>query len=897
MTLATKRGATEIMLSLSAKADPLERLAADEIARYVGSLADVRIAATTEPDHTDPRSSARSIQVSLGTAAPDTWTRRASDPLAPGAYHLKVAPDRRVTTIVGADPTGVLYGAYAFLRELGYVFSLSAPPLEPDALRLRPVDLTARPRFPLRGTQLWGLWFCGRDSWSWSQYRDYIDGLVALGMNYLDFPLYWFEPLYTGYTFRGRSPKGVHLCGLDVNLVRVGRELFGARPRFVSPDIPDDGTYEQRSRSAIALMQRVFGYARSRGVRICVGIELQNQLTFGREILAQLPDHERYEDGLLIQPSSRSAEELSRCRLKALVDAYPDCDYAIWQPEVGPFRTTSGSPHLNDVRFRAAHSDLGASGADLDYIQWVLLARRLMDEIKPGATVVTAGWGLERLAGALDRILPADVVRHTISWYEPQITVDRGDAEIFARVGHAARYTTWAEFDGHMWMPQSKTRANGAILDELEQGGVEGVALLHWRTVSTDLDVSSFARRCWGSVETRDHAKAWAAERFGPASAEHIVAAVGHLEEVDRAICRTDPTISFFQLGSDTYIDPLLQTHRLADANHTIPADWMETHVHRPARVIAAALPMLEAAGSAVATALQLPATDAQLRGLKAFAARVQFTTRLFRAHDALCAAVVQLEAGLEALHGGDWSQAMTLLGASLERARAADPEGVIRLLIDSIELSGATPDPGELGTVLSLNQKFLGGVRRLEGRLERLLARRATAVASARHRLHVGCGLATPLREHVRWTPWTRALGVPWSRSADLTTMDMGFGYELASPARAHRLTSEVGCWRGDERLEILITMPEGFRGRLRLYFYEEVELDSLFRRQEVYVDGKRVDELKDFFCRGDHWDEGVWLDIPVAEPPDGRISVEVVRTGTADTLISALEVVEDPR
>lgn len=897
-----------VTISIGSAASPLERFAASELARFLRRLTHLR-GVTDEVAAKPPKRdrAGAAWRVVLGTSAtnPEIAAQgRDCSPELLGAEGYRIWSGHQLgdtlLMVAGADERGVLYAVYDLLQHLGCSFHLSGDilPERVTAFRLPALNIQSRPLFALRGTQLWGLWYCGRDSWGWPEYRRYIDQLVKLRLNLFDFPLYHAEPLYTDYSFRGQRPEGVRPFGLDTRLARIGRRFFHRRGRFTAPEIPDEVSPAERNRAAIALMQRVFAYARSRGVHVRVGIELQNQVNFGREILATLPAEDRYEDGLLICPSSRSAEELSRARLKALVETYPDCDsYAIWQPEQGPFRTSAGSPHPADVAFRQQHhrhADL-LSGADFDYLEWVLLAHRIMAEIKPGARLVMAGWGLERMMRAADEILPPDVVRHTIAWYEPQIAIDRNDLRFYEGLRGPAHYTSWAEFDGHMWMPQVKTTANAQVLDRLQRAGVRGTAILHWRNLATDLDVTFFAQRCWqGDLSAEEHWRRWTNAKYGAESVEPLCNAMRELDALDRFICRADDRITFFRLGSDTFIDPLLQAHRYIDRSAPIPDSWLDECVRRPARLLVDTLPFLERAERVVGETAPAVRGSAQRVRFGYLAQRVRYLRSLFQSHLMVGQAILRLQDGLLARQAGDEEGFQRAAKDSLQGIRRADVEGIVRRFAKRLGERAGDYDPGELGVLLSLNYKFLGGVRRLEGRLLRVLGRRPGRRSNAARRLGVLCGAALPCDPRVAWRPWFGALGVRWTPDADVVVAHPGFAYAPALPLRAQKLTPDVGCWRADDRIEVTLTVPGDFSGFLKLYLHEEVEFDSMVRRQLIRVAGQVVGDYFDFFCRGTYWDEGVWVEVPLSAQR-GRtprnVVVEVVRTGLADVLLSGIE------
>lgn len=803
---------------------------------------------------------------------------------APGSYCVSQSfSDARLRVLLAGSGRGTSYAAYAWLERQGWSFHLHGDvEPEPDA----PLDRTSfviarRPRFAWRGIQLWNYWWPGRDSWGYAEYAAYLDQFPKLGLNHFEFPLYWYEPLFTGACFEGVPLRRLPLSGADVTLARVGGESLAGHGRFTSPDIPDDASDDERSRAAQQLLRRVFAHAKSLGLRTTVGIELGNVYLIDPSMLARLPPEDRYEGGLLVQPSSMSGRSLARARLEALFDAFPDVDtYAIWQMETGPARRTAGSPHPEDVAFRSRHSrysDRVAPG-DFDQLQWIRLATGIAAEIRPGARIATGGWGAERLMVAADDTLGPQVIRATIADYEPEFGLRRNAFDAYAATSGERWHATWAEVDQHLWIQQTKIAATGRVLDELERRGIDGVSQVHWRLLFPDPDIYCFVRGCWTGTGGPDSLRlSWARAKCGPAAAGAVADGLAAIEAFNHSIVDRTPDIlhSAWWVGFECFMGGLLSANRYLDAQG-LSAAFASDY----------ATPLLESAGeadrhlsAAVAHfdhARSMPGSERQERRLAFWASRATYSRDLYRAHVHLARACLKLSEG----------QDQESLRDALRQIEGARAEEVVRGFASLLAENGE-PDRGELGLLLSLNVKFLGSVRRFEGAIRRLLAPQECGAPLGV--LDVIAGSRLPRREYGTYWELLHVATQPWSPGDDSVHAAPGFGYVLLRGSSG-RLSPAAGVWSDPELVEFRLSAPPGWRGTLQLYFYQELDWDTPFRVQAIEIEGTRKEQVRDFYGRGPHCDEGLWREYPVVFPEDGNLRVSIVRLGGGDARLSRL-------
>lgn len=783
---------------------------------------------------------------------------------------------------ISGQGQGVLYGAYAWLERQQWSFHLAGDVAPERWLPDRSsFTISREPRFAWRGMQLWNYWWPGRDSWGFAEYKAYLDQFPKLGLNQFEFPLYWYEPLFTGVRFAGKDLLRPPLSGCDTHMARVGANMLAGRGRFTSPDIPEDAGPEERHRAACDLMRRVFAHARRLGLRTVAGIELGNVLLIDRQLLQSLPAEDRYEQGLLVQPSSPSGRALARARIEALIEAFPDIDiYAIWQSEMGPWRSTAGSPHPDDIAFREryAHYADQITPGDFDQLQWLRLAAEMADTVRPGARLATGGWGAERLMVAADELLPPSMIRATIADYEPAFGLRRKAFDAYERTGGERWHTCWAEVDQHLWIEQTKIGATRQVLDELEQRGVEGVSQLHWRCLFPDPDIHAFRLGCWtGTGDAAEARRSWASAKFGDAAAHDVVAALEALEAFNTEI--TDRAENIFSstwwVGFDCYMGALLNANRFLG-----PEPLSEQFLADGVLPLLEAAPVLDGhldrACAAFEAALARPSSPARHERLMFWANRARYSRDLHRAHVRLAEAM-QIAAGTNNRTG--WLEALGIV-------QTIDPEAIVTHFAERLG-EGRIAERGELGLLLTLNVKFIGSIRRIEGALRRLIDPPSPHAPDVP--LDIRPGARLPLKTYGNFFELLHGQAGPWEPTMDETSLAPGFEYRLTQGG-AGRISNAMAMWSAPDRVEFSLGAPAGWAGVLRLYFYQEPDWDSAFRHLEIAIGDRVVGMVRDFHGRGAYHDEGLWRDYAVSFPADGELRIAITQRGSGDARISRI-------
>lgn len=800
------------------------------------------------------------------------------------AYAVRqIRTERGVRVLLAGRDQGTHYAAYAWLERQGWSFHVHGD-VEPDDASPPNLDeftIAKRPRFSKRGLQLWNYWWPGRDSWAFADYAAYLNQFPKLGLNHFDFPLYWYEPLFTGVRFEGIPMRRLRLSGADVGLARIGGEALAGHGRFTSPDIPEDASDDERWLAARSLLRRILAHARSLGLSTTIGIEPGNVALVDPALLKRLPPEHLYENQLLVQPSSPSGQALARARLEALFESFPDADvYSIWQSEMGPWRSTKGSPHPDDAAFREAFAEFSdrLTPGDFDQLQWLRLCARLTNELKPSARLATGGWGAERLMIAADATLPANMIRATIADYEPEFGLRRGAFDAYGKTAGERCHTTWSEVDQHLWIQQPKVATTARVLSELESRGVEGVSQLHWRLLFPDPDLYCFARGCWSDAGSDDDLRrAWASGKFGAYAADDAARALEALEAFNASVVARSPDIlhSAWWVGFDCFMSGLLSANRYLDGT-SLSDRFFQENVTELLSSADEADRHLATAVDAFEEALKRPMTKSQRLRLEFWHNRALYSRDLYRAHVEIARGVLLASQATD----------RASLETALKHVVAADAEGVVKIFAKRLG-EATTPERGELGLLLTLNVKFLGSAKRIEAAIRRLVD--SPAVDPPQGSLDARAGLRLPQRVYQTFFELLHVAAGPWTPLGDEVHARPGFSYQIQNGGSG-RLSPTEGVWSDPDRLVVVLSAPPGWRGALDLYFYQELDWDTPFRVQDVFVGDKKAFAIQDFYGRGPWCNEGLWRTVDVEFPTDGMLNVAVVRRGGGDARLSRL-------
>ena len=525
---------------ISKDASPTERLAAQEVRRYVyvrsGQLLPIADTVPAAGNIVVTRKGAANLPKEIADAARN---------LGPEQYILKTTRvgTGEVAWIVGSDASGTLYGAYRFAEKMGVRFYLHGDvvPDEQASFAIPSLDETGKPLFSIRGIQPFHDFPEGPDWWNRDDYLAYVSQLPKLRMNFLGLhcypeggvgpePLVWIgtkddldaagQPKFsysaawfnTGINRWGYAAmKTTDYCAGVAALFSV--DPFG--PVVMRRILPRPAGVEQSNAvfsNTATLMRDVFAHARLLGVKTCIGTE--TPLTIPKELKAHLTQQGKNPDDPAI------ARELYEGMFRRIARVYPVDYYWLWTPEDwtwGGNKPTQFAATARDIQ--AALDALTALG-------------------KP-FTLATCGWvlGPQHDRAALDKLLPKD---------SPMSCINRevGHADVetaFINVSDRPKWAIpWMENDPNLIAPQpwvGRMRFDAADARRL---GCTGLLGIHWRTKAMAMNVSALASAAWD--------QSWAPADFAakvpaptPAKVEAIGAIGGNVAKFSAPVAGATP--------------------------------------------------------------------------------------------------------------------------------------------------------------------------------------------------------------------------------------------------------------------------------------------------------------------------------------------------------------------
>jgi hypothetical protein len=490
----------------SPDASSAEALAASELRRYIylrtGELLPIKEISFFK-DLSAPAFVIGRSESALIKSISDAGTREKTARLRPEEYLLRTVTqdgEKKILVIAGGDPTGTLYGAYRLAEKWGIRFSLEGDVVPEGKVPLEVPDLDefAGPLFRLRGIQPFHDFPEGPDWWNLDDYKAILGQLPKLRMN--------FFGLHT-YPEGGPNAEPTVWIGLPGDIGQEGRVTssypssyqntargnwgyqarktsdfhFGASGLFERDDFgaevmkglcPEPKTMEDANelfRRQADVFAGAFRYARSLGIKTCVGTEIP--LTIPAWVKKRL--QEMGKD----PKDSAVVRELYRGMFSRIAASYPIDFYWFWTWE--GWTWDDASPEA----IAAVTSD-------------VKRAVEAAAELKPPFSLATCGWvlGPPSSRTLFDQILPKEIAVSCINREVGKAPVDPG----FARIQGRSRWAIpWLEDDPSLTSPQlwaGRMRRDAA--DALRYG-CDGLLGIHWRTRILSPNVLSLAWAAW----------------------------------------------------------------------------------------------------------------------------------------------------------------------------------------------------------------------------------------------------------------------------------------------------------------------------------------------------------------------------------------------------------------
>lgn len=372
----------------------------------------------------------------------------------------------------------------------------------------------------IRGTLPWHNFLCGPTAWNETDYRQYLDRMQSLGLNFIAFHCYtggaeryatYVEPLIC-LSYRNVIPQAF----LDHSLssrwgyrpMALQDFVFDSRSRLHTPAgaaafgsdaavlSRDNEEHYQRTRN---LMRRVLTMAHERGIQMAMGFE------FGihpPEFASIVPPESIIRGAMTPDPMHPSSCEILYDAIDDILTAYPGIDHIwLWLHEHTMF---VGSPQMKG-EFAELYRQQAPSFQQFDEtcaftgvwsLAYIQKAYAYIKNRTPQTKIAIAGWGggnqLMPVLQGLDKLLPQDII---FTCLNPNQGQDAQPAFLAEIAGHRPVFAIpWLEGDKSLWHLQPRVTLLREQVKLAAKQNLHGVVAIHWRTDEVKLNMDAFAR-------------------------------------------------------------------------------------------------------------------------------------------------------------------------------------------------------------------------------------------------------------------------------------------------------------------------------------------------------------------------------------------------------------------
>jgi len=523
----------------SPEASAVEALAANELSRYLARIYPGR----SFPIATALPAAGPAVLVGTPQSQPELRRVVAAERLqGPESFVVSsVARGRdRIGLVAGADPRGVLYGIYALLEKLGCGFYLSYDALAPPrtgAFSFEGWDLADA---PLAGDRIlfdWHNFLSSASTWELEDWQRYIDQGAKMRFNTIMVHAYGNNPMFT-FRFAGESKPVGYLAttrsGRDWGTQHVNdvRRLYGGDV-FRSPVfgasvalVPE----AERAAAAMGLMDKVFAYARGRGMHVTFALDVDTPVANPQSMIEKLPASARLSDGeyQLANPDTAEGFAYYAAQVRQLLQAYPEIDrLAVWfRRQATPWSNLEVKqfPPAWQQEFAAAlerypwmRDDKNALGVFAMSKLVRAFGRALREAGRPDVELATGSWTFNFMRSA-DAFLPREVALLPLD-NAPFINPVTGREQLHAatifhtetgrellrtaaRSGRKVIPIVWAHEDDHAYVGRPFPPFHN-FMTMLRERDVRGFAIIHWTTRPLDLYFKSLGEQVWKATENQ----------------------------------------------------------------------------------------------------------------------------------------------------------------------------------------------------------------------------------------------------------------------------------------------------------------------------------------------------------------------------------------------------------
>jgi hypothetical protein len=314
-----KKQASDVAILLTPSATPLERLAAEELKRYIGELF--------------------GLEATVGDASASTncvFRLLVLDSSEGGDQRILLRPEEDGLLIGGGSPRAVLWGVYELVERWGvrYLTSGDVLPKEPGSFRVPETEIKLEPNMRTRCWRLVNDLADGPVSWSLEENRRFLRQIAKMKYSRV-FLSFWPCQPFVHYSFQGMAkPPPVFNFGerYPIDDDTIGREKFGEMTVFTNPDFVGVHSAEEFVERATHLAKGILAEAKRLGME--TGLAIQ-PFDWPKEFMEVLPGSEPVHQlgNLTAGPGKDQSmddpllREMIATIVRAYIETYPEADF------------------------------------------------------------------------------------------------------------------------------------------------------------------------------------------------------------------------------------------------------------------------------------------------------------------------------------------------------------------------------------------------------------------------------------------------------------------------------------------------------------------------------------------------------------------------------------------
>ena len=408
--------------------------------------------------------------------------------------------------LASATDSGISHGVYDLLQQYGAYFLISGEILpQQTAFAVKSLSISASPAFKYCGLFPWDNFLCGMSGWNEEDFRLFIDRMVRLRMNFIEFHFYPGMAYYNETCSDGSSATSDHVADWQNSFQpgqMVGSSAFGSMTTCGTRQwYQNQGKGAKvQSDSCQAMLRRVIDYAHGRGVGTVAGFCLM-QPRGGTFTMTSTRGWDAMPD-----PLNAHNADLEVDRYRRLAQIYPNSDYYwMWQAEAGGalWKTVTNDASATAMRNQYSYwvTDANKKG-DIDYGYLFLQTVNKLTSAER-SRIATGGWDMSEMFNGYDRDCPKEIIFHDMNSWDTRGGISEATNDYtFAKNGRRGWMTDWWEYDGLVWFPEFRVMKQESMYKSCVTNSVECVTLDGWKQSGVEHNIKYLAEFAWNPALT-----------------------------------------------------------------------------------------------------------------------------------------------------------------------------------------------------------------------------------------------------------------------------------------------------------------------------------------------------------------------------------------------------------